>query len=621
MPWKQYPLTINKTLPVIEPGKPVYIDIETNGLNPFRPDAKIHCLSLSQNPDIVNWVRLTKENRQSIKDILINNGVMAHRGTFEGTWIRRKFGVLLKLYFDTKLGAFMMDENEETGLKHQAVMHLKCEPWGSEDIDFDEVNDWEKMAEYNSKDSGHGLRLYQNIQLPHLKKHPKQARLLKYILLPAQEVFIDVICRGFHINEESATQKLEQCDEEMARFNERINEVAGYAINPGSPKQMVRLLYQELGLRCPVKTKKGTDSSSEAALIRLAGKHEVLDYILEWRKWKKYSSTYLGPWLEKGPILHPNYGFTNTDTGRLNSTMTKNKRREKRGGATLHQCPRDKFIRNLITPRGYAHDLTVKQQPEPVPDDWCILEADLSQIELRLVAHAANERTMMEIFNNDEDIHIATAATLKRGEIDDETRKKAKAVNFGFVYGMWPPKFVAYAKEKFGLDLTKQEGERYREQFFDKYQDLPMWYSRVESFVSNNGWVDSIFGRRRHLPDAKFDSGLDDWIRREAVRQAINSPIQGAGSDLNLFIAALMSSLSLRWKFKIDEKKAFMVGSAHDSQIYECRRDYAKELREGINYTVSNLPVSEYFGFDFKVPIKMDVKAYSDCWKGKPLAI
>ena len=171
-------------------------------------------------------------------------------------------------------------------------------------------------------------------------------------------------------------------------------------------------------------------------------------------------------------------------------------------------------------------------------DDWCIVAADLSQIELRLVAHAAEEREMIRIFRNgsdpvhlmkyhskispyyrgdkcfDCDIHLGTAQTLQRGEIDKETRKKAKAVNFGFVYGMWAPKFVAYAKEKFGLNLTAREGANYREAFFEKYEGLLPWHRRVEAFVSRNGYIDSVFGRRRHLPNAKLDNDCEEWMRR-----------------------------------------------------------------------------------------------------------
>lgn len=588
---------------IFDPSKPVEVDIETNGLDPFRPNAKIHCMALCQDPQVVYWVRIRQSELELYQEFFRTYKIICRRGTFEGTWIGAIFGVFPKLYFDTKVGAFLIDENEETGLKYEAVKYLGVDEWDDVD-DFVRVVDWPRMKRYNSRDVIYDLRLYRERQLPFLQRNPKVAKLAKYVIIPAVETFSRVISDGFCIDMDKAIERLEQCADRKKEFNLQINEVAGRLVNPNSPKQMNKLLYDDLGLKCPVKTKKGANSSAEAALIRLAGKHEVLDYILEWRKWQKYSSTYLGPWIKKGPILHPNYGFTHTDTGRLNSTMTRNTRKEKNLGATIHQCPRDSFIRNIITARH---------------PDWIVVAADLSQIELRLVAHAANERVMIDIFNSGEDIHTATASTLTTGEIDKETRKKAKAVNFGFVYGMWPPKFQAYAKEKFGLDLTKHEAELYREAFFDKYPGLLLWHSRVEAFVSQNGWIDSLFGRRRHLPQARYGSDVEEWMRREAVRQGINSPIQSAGSDLNLFINNLISSDHLPWDFKINRNKAFMMGSAHDSQLFECHKDYYPTLKSGIEYTVANLPLAKYFGFNFKVPILMDVVAYKDCWEGELL--
>ena len=587
-----------------DPGLPVEVDLETNGLDPFRVDAKIHCMALAQKTDEIYWVRVRQEDFDWFREFFRTYKIICRRGTFEGTWILRIFGVQPMLYFDTKVGAYLIDENEENGLKDEAVTYLGVPYW--DDVDeFRVVTDWKKMRRYNSRDVLYDLRLYKERHLPFLKSHPKVAKVAKYIVIPAVETFTKVIADGFHIDMDKAAERIGICNQKIKEFNDKIDEIAGRHINPGSPKQMNQLLYGDLGLKCPVKTKKGTNSSAEAALIRLMGKHAIIDYILEWRKWKKYLSTYLIPWTRKGPILHANYGFTSTDTGRLNSTMVRNSRREKNLGATLHQCPRDHFIRNLISAR----------DPDSV-----IVAADLSQIELRLVAHVANEPTMIKIFNSGEDIHTSTAQSLSHGgEIDKETRKKAKAVNFGFVYGMWAKKFVAYAKEKFGLDLTKHEGELYREAFFDKYSGLVLWHSRVERFVSQTGYIDSVFGRRRHLPGAKYDSGLEEWLRKEAIRQGINSPIQSAGSDLNLFISNLISSRQLKWDFKIDPSKCFLVGSAHDSQIFECKRDYVKELKAGIKYTLENLPVDKYFGFTFRVPILMDVVAYDDCWEGEEI--
>lgn len=638
-------------------GEPLYVDIETNGLNFAKSDATIHCISACRIPSRVAAVRMRDENILTTKEMLLKHPIMVQRGTFEGTWFLWHFGILPRIYHDTKLGAFVQDETDNTGLKYQAIKHLGVEPW-SEEQNWEDP-DYAKLLPYNARDSQYGLRLYRERDLPFLKRNPKVARLLRYILLPAEEVFTKVICRGAHINMKDATEKLVVVEQKEKEIEAKINEIAGYEVNVGSPKQMSKLLYDQLRLECPVKTAKGAKSTSEAALIRLRGLHPVTDLIWDWRGWNKKKTTYLRPWIERGPILHFNYGFTDVDTGRLNSTAVKDKRHEKKSGATIHQCPREAFIRNLITPRGYStppwelwqYEQVQKKPPKikAHPEDWCIVAADLSQIELRLVAHASGDKTMCNIFNKDGDIHYETARSLKpTGEIDKETRKRGKATSFGFIYGMKWPKFQRYAFEKFDLKLSDKDCKDYRKKFFSKYSSLLAWHRRVEAFVTENGYIDSVFGRRRHLPQAMipkteececrgeqedcFDCGgsgyiqvgggsSEEWIRWEAIRQAINSPIQSAGSDLNLFIAALIDSLSLPWEFKLDNDKAFMIASAHDSQIFECHRSYAEELKDGIEYTVRSLPqlTSRYFNFTFHVPIRMDVDLYSDRWEGKVL--
>lgn len=594
----------NNLYKITDPSKPLYLDIETNGLNPFRPDAKLWCFAIQQEGGKVYWHR----QRRGFDYGKFFSGfrLIAHRNTFEGMWIVSKWGVRPHLHYDTKVGAFLRDENDQTGLKYQAIHNLGVDPW-VEEMDFKHP-DFGVIAPYNSRDTGYGMRLFTEVDRPFLRSHPRIAALAKYIILPAQEVFVDTIVNGAHIDMDMANERLTICREKEEEFQSRISSHAGYEINPGSPKQMTQFLYTELGLECPVKTKKGKESSAEAALIRLTGQHPVIDDILEWRKWKKYDSTYLTPWIRKGPILHFNYGFTDTDTGRLNSTMVKNSRHEKRAGATIHQCPRDVFIRNLISTR---HG-----------DDWCILAADVSQGELRLAAHSSRDKEMTKIFLEKRDIHLETATeVLNSKNIDEETRKKAKAVNFGFLYGMYPPKFMKYAKEKFGLDISKRDAYRFREAFFDKFSGLEPWYRRVEQFVSEHGYIDSIYGRRRNLPGALYDSGLADWMRNAQIRYAINSPIQGALSDTLLFVVGLIASNSLKWTFKVDPDKAFQIGSAHDSTLWECRRDYALELKQGIQYTMTHLPVAKYFGFEFRVPMVMDVDTYKRHWKGPKLEL
>ena len=169
---------------VFDRTKPVELDIETNGLNPFRPDAKIHCMALSQDPSIVYWIRIRKSDYPKYISFFKNFEIICRRGTFECTWIRAIFKVKMKLYFDTKVGAFLIDENRETGLKDEAVSFLKVPYWDDVD-DFQKVTDWPRMKRYNSRDVIYDLTLFQTRHRPYLLVNPKIARLAKYILMPA----------------------------------------------------------------------------------------------------------------------------------------------------------------------------------------------------------------------------------------------------------------------------------------------------------------------------------------------------------------------------------------------------------------------------------------------------
>lgn len=650
--------------------RPLYADIETNGLSPFRRDSKIHCQGVTQGGDTLTTFKVTESSFQLMRTMLTTFRIACHRNTFEGIWYRWKYGITPRFAYDTKVGAHIQNENEESGLKSLAVRYLKVEPW-SEEQDWEDPDE-AKLHPYNARDNKYGYRLMVERDVPYFKKHPKTLRLVRHILMPAMEVFTEIICNGYHVDPEKARAKLKIVRAKATKLNKQLNKIAGWEINPGSPKQVGRLFYDQLRLKCPVMTKGGKSgipkrSTAEAALIRLRGQHPATDLLWEWRGWKKYETTYLEPWIRLGPELHANYDFTGTSTSRLSSSMVKNKRGEKKLGAVIHQCPRDPFIRNLVSPRGYVPYFDVNTQTwgmgEVVndelrrttiarPQDWFVFAADLSQIELRLVAHYANELTMIQIFNSGGDIHTATARTLQpMGEIVKETRKKAKAVNFGFVYGMMWKKFMNYALEKFDLRLKPSESKDYRRKFFAKYSGLLKWHKRVEAFVKQNGYVESVLGRIRHLPDACMIQGLvcsvcdgkaskdcwgcegsgwcvepggdeaNEWVIMEAVRQAINSPIQGDGSNLLLFIVALIASYSLEWEFKIDRRYAFPIGSAHDSMLFEVHKDYAYEMSQGISHTIKSLPklLKHYFDVVFRVPILMDCSVYRDCWEGEEI--
>jgi DNA polymerase-1 len=290
--------------------------------------------------------------------------------------------------------------------------------------------------------------------------------------------------------------------------------------------------------------------------------------------------TYLLPWsgkLDERSRLHTFYKIYGTVTGRLSGEM--------------QQVPRDPFIRSVIG----------------APPGWQWIQADYSQIELRVAAHIAQEERMIRAFLLGEDIHTLTAARMSGRSVDEfkggsfelkELRKKAKAVNFGFLYGMYPAKFQAYAFENYDVRVSKEEAELVRKQYFETYPGLVAWHHRQERLVRARGYVQSPLGRVRHLPDIHSQDG---GVQREAIRQAINSPVQATASDCMLFGMVQLDRV-------LDERECFMVGTLHDGIFFECREDKVDKWAPIIKETLQELPLKKAFGADLSVPLICDVE-------------
>jgi len=182
--------------------------------------------------------------------------------------------------------------------------------------------------------------------------------------------------------------------------------------------------------------------------------------------------------------------------------------------------------------------------------------------------------------------------------VEKEERKKAKGVNFGFLFGMGYSKFVDYARDSYGVNVTEAEAKLYRRKFFEKFGALPKWHERQRRLARNYTAVTSAIGRVRHLPDVHSE---DKEVRSEAERQAINSPVQSLASDM-----MLMSLVSLN--SRMDPKEAKIVGTVHDSILFEIRDDKVEKWVPRIKETMENLPLQKKFGVQLSVPIKVDIK-------------
>ncbi len=282
-------------------------------------------------------------------------------------------------------------------------------------------------------------------------------------------------------------------------------------------------------------------------------------------------------------MVRPTYSLTTAVTGRSASVDPNGQNYPKRGAMAKT------YGKQFVAPPGYY-----------------MIAPDLSQAELRIAASMANEKTMIEIYKAGGDIHRTTAAVVMSladasfaklmEAVQKDARQKAKAVNFGFLFGMWWKKFIIYAKTQYGVEFTANEAKAVRENFFKKYKGLEPWHNRVKEFAMEHGHVRSYTGRIRHLPMVESS---EDYIVQEALRQAINSPVQECASSLGVMAIGRMHE-------EVAEEYLKIVGFIHDSIIGYVRHEHLDWGLKTVKHYMESNPMKEWFGSEIKVPIVAD---------------
>lgn len=289
-------------------------------------------------------------------------------------------------------------------------------------------------------------------------------------------------------------------------------------------------------------------------------------------------------------MVYPRYGLAKAVTGRTNSEDPNGSNYPTRGPLA----------------KTYGKQFVAPGESEDAPNGWFMLYPDLSQAELRIAASMANEKTMIEVYRNNGDIHkttaavamgIADAAFLRlAASVQKDGRQKAKAINFGLIYGMWWKKLIIYAKTQYNVEFTANEAKVIRENFFKKYKGLEVWHNRVKEFALEHGYVRSLTGRIRHLP---MINSSEDYIVQEALRQAINSPVQETGSSIGVMAIGRMNE-------EIDPYYLPVVGFIHDSIPAYVRKEHLDWGLKTMKYYMESTPFKQWFGTEIKVPIVAD---------------
>lgn len=603
-------------------------DLETTTFDYWRPETKVmtmglcidekHCWAIPLEHPQSPWRNQSEKVLAFIKPYLERKIKWAgNNWKFDNKWMRSKYGITVNFGPDNMLISYANNENIPHDLKWQADYWCKAGQYDKDihwpkkfdpvvDNIVDKVTEYgkmdlKKMLKYNALDAYYSKQVYP-LERNELLKDIRSARIYKHLLENGSHIFMEIEENGMWVDPDRLKNAYGECEIKIQEIRSQLDTLIpeGWmernlnkkqlkgGFNWNSTQQLGKLFFQEDGFNFPVlqRTGKGAPSTSESVLIALGAEidHPAIELLGEYRKWSKYMSTYLQPWSAKvdgNNRLHPTFKLHGTVTGRLS------------GEDGVHQVPRDNFIRRLIG----------------APPGWSFLEIDGSQIELRVAASVSMESTMIRIYATNGDIHRTTASTVTgkpESEITGVERKKAKAVNFGFLYGMGWRKFKIYAWEKYGVRLSDDEAKAYRTRFFNLYSDLPEWHARMRRLVRACGYVVSPIGRRRRLPDI-FSN--DEQMQAAAEREAINSPVQGLGSDIVLacYVDLIMNILPSKYPNWREFIKP--VGAVHDAQYWEIKNEYLLEIAQIIKEAFDDQSrLKKWFGYELPLPMIGDIK-------------
>lgn len=555
------------------------IDIETTGLSRFNDEITLIGVGLYEtldDPGRMAIYEYTQEGMDKFKALCVRlrdrkTTMIWQNGKFDTLFIKHKQGYMLPIHHDVMLMGTAYDLSSEHGLKAMAQKYLGVEDWDIDKKTKTGKGDPAKLRSYLKLDVKYTWELFKFFKE---RMNRSQRKIYRELLLPAYKMYRQTEQNGIYIDLEGLDRVREEYQKKEAEALRVLQ--SKYDINWNSPQQVSDVIFNQEGLpTLKLSEKTGKPSADAKVLKKLATMgHELPIQLLDYKFYYGANSKFLTRWggyAEHDGRIHPNFNITNVVTGRTSCS-----------DPNLQQVPRNKDLRSLFT----------------APEGRVFLEADYSQIELRVAAHFAQEPTMLKIYREGGDIHTETARTLCGGEPTKEDRSKAKAVNFGFLYGMQAKGFVEYAFDSYGVVFTPSEAERYRDLFFQKYSRLLPWHDRMAKLCEANGGVSNLFGRFRALP--KIYSQYR-WERNEAIRKAINSPVQGTASDL-LLCAAVQIQRELGPKYDLK-----IVGTVHDSILADVPVEYAEDCVKDIKRIMAHPDALDAFGIEFSLPIDSDV--------------
>ncbi|MBN1999877.1 DNA polymerase I [candidate division KSB1 bacterium] len=574
----------------LEPVFECAFDTETTDLDPLR--AQLVGLSFSWKTGEAYYIPVKGPDDLTGKTpVLKTSDVLAAlKPFFENPKIKKcaqnaKYDILVLqqhgitvqgLFFDTMLASYLVNPIiRQHNLDSLALSYFNIKKIptssllgsGKNQKTMDQVQ-VEQVCQYACEDAEVTWRLRDAIA-PKLQKLKLQS-LFETVEIPLVEVLCGMESAGVALDELFLAKMSQELGVDMKKLELKIYKLAGGKFNINSPKQLGAVLFEKMGLPPVRKTKTGY-STDVSVLEELARQHELPAQILDFRQLMKLKSTYVDalPRLvnPKTGKVHTSYNQTVTATGRLSSS-----------DPNLQNIP----IRTTLGRQ-------IRRAFIPSSTDFVLLDADYSQIELRIMAHLSKDETLLASFLHDEDVHRRTAALVFEKEPDEVTsdeRRKAKEVNFGIMYGMG-----AYGLSQ-RLGITPEEGAAFIESYFANYPGVQEFMLRIVQEARKNGFVTTLLNRRRYLPEIKSDNRR---MREFAERTAINTPIQGSAADL---IKVAMVNIDQQIKKRNLVSK--MILQVHDELVFDVHKNELDVMK--------NLVKKEMEGaLELSVPIKADM--------------
>ena len=618
------------------------MDIETKGLDRHRHAITsiqlgfTHTEKQEYTRKFFNWDKLGKKRQTALMKKLKECKLVTHNGKFDLLFLYVKTGISLNLWLDTYVLAHVCGE-EELGLKPLTEKYFH--------VNYD-IEKEAKVGEITDKFKAYGLDdvLYPMKLLKIFQKKIARYDLLKVFKheMRAYKAYYEVEKGGVPISPRRH-EVLEKLEAELRPYTEKLLTYGD--INWNSNAQVASILfaskdepvYDEQGERLPntyavvdnngkviaefnerkeanahkkehniegkvkmvkhylpvvigygqgleviERTEKGAPSIGIDTLSNYVG-NDCVDTLLEYKRISKLI-TFIKSWedLQVDGKIYPSFNIT-ARTGRTTCSLP-----------NIQQCPQNSYVRNLIEAR----------------PGWKLAELDYSQLELRVASWLSGDLNMQHAYQSGSDLHSKTTELLfgdTSGLSHDEQKRRrtqSKSANFGFLYGMVAKTFIVYAKG-YGLDLTQEDSEKIRAEFFKAYPRLLVWHEECKEFARQHGYIESPIGRKRWFDNI---NGYDFKKRSADERQAINSPVQGFGSDLCTSALA-----EIVFSKELDHTRFNVLGSVHDAILFEIKDDYVEELVPKLQSIMENPPIVE--GLDVPIPLVADVEV-SSCWGG-----